>query len=397
MGGINIAVRHHKERKFIMHKTILTAFICSIMVTIAYAEPSINSTTGTWAHSSTVTITGNDFGSKTTEVPIIWDDFETGSFSTKWRAKLPSASKGATDDYIMNVRAHNWRNISASHSRSQYHAAGGHDPAGYQAVSGRNFNRSGPNVMISFDVSPPIGPNTGLYLRYYYRHDPLWDGPFHNLKLSDVSNWDGAESNMWPHNQGGHDYYFEYRALPLSGRIGMHTVHSNMRSCSGYNYPCDAGMHPPEPNQGWNLYEYLIMHNSTNGFCRVYIDNKLVYEKGTGEDCNEFSYDINSLWLGGYFRATLNPESGDPDGYRYFDDVYADRAFQRVVLTNNSNYRFSTIIEPQIPSAWNSDGNSITCTVNLGKLPDSGTAYLFVFDADNKHNPVGFAFEIGGS
>jgi hypothetical protein len=71
-----------------------------------------------------------------------------------------------------------------------------------------------------------------------------------------------------------------------------------------------------------------------------------------------------------------------------------DNTFSRVVLANNATYTSATIVEPQIPTVWS--GSSITVTVNLGKLPDTGTAYLFVFDSNNRGNAVGYPVTIGG-
>jgi len=82
-----------------------------------------------------------------------------------------------------------------------------------------------------------------------------------------------------------------------------------------------------------------------------------------------------------------------PDAFRYFDDIYIDTTWSRVVLANNQDYDSATIVEPQIPSAWS--GNSISATINLGAITDS-TAYLFVFDADNNHNG-GYEIQVGGS
>jgi len=84
---------------------------------------------------------------------------------------------------------------------------------------------------------------------------------------------------------------------------------------------------------------------------------------------------------------------GHADAYRYYDDVYLDNTWSRVMLANNSNYDLVTIVEPQIPSAWSN--NSITVTVNLGRLPSTGCAYLFVFDENNNLNSLGFPVPIG--
>ena len=73
--------------------------------------------------------------------------------------------------------------------------------------------------------------------------------------------------------------------------------------------------------------------------------------------------------------------NGHDDAWRYYDDIYIDNTFSRVMLCNNSTYASATICEPQIPhTTWN-DG-SIALTVNQGALTGE-TAYLFVFDNSN--------------
>ncbi|MEW6517600.1 MAG: T9SS type A sorting domain-containing protein [candidate division FCPU426 bacterium] len=85
----------------------------------------------------------------------------------------------------------------------------------------------------------------------------------------------------------------------------------------------------------------------------------------------------------------------DDRACRYFDDLYVDNTFSRVVLADNPDYDLATVIEPQIPSAW-SDG-SVTIRVNAGKLADNQQAYVFVFDAANQHNAAGFPVLLGAS
>ena len=94
-----------------------------------------------------------------------------------------------------------------------------------------------------------------------------------------------------------------------------------------------------------------------------------------------------------YIKTLSSTQREDPDNWRYFDDVYIDRTPTRAVLANNSSYDSATIVEPQIPSVW-ADG-SVTAKVNLGKLPDSGNAYLFVFDSNNQANSVGYPVTLG--
>ena len=51
----------------------------------------------------------------------------------------------------------------------------------------------------------------------------------------------------------------------------------------------------------------------------------------------------------------------------------------------------AAVCEPQIPSAWSA--TEITATVNLGSLSGK-KAYLFVFDADNIANTVGYTVSL---
>ena len=81
--------------------------------------------------------------------------------------------------------------------------------------------------------------------------------------------------------------------------------------------------------------------------------------------------------------------------YRYFDDIYIDTTFSRVMLADNQTISHASVVEPQPPMVWSED--SITFKVNLGRLPDTGTAYLFVFDANNSSNSVGYPVTIGTS
>ena len=82
----------------------------------------------------------------------------------------------------------------------------------------------------------------------------------------------------------------------------------------------------------------------------------------------------------------------DPDAFRYFDDLYVDTTWSRVVLADSADYSAASVVEPQIPSAW-SDA-SITAQANLGRLTCPATAYLFVFDASGSRNAEGFPVEI---
>ena len=82
-----------------MVNKVIYALICFLMLaTFANAQPNITSTSGTYAHNSTVTISGNNFGSKLTGPPVCWDNCESGTPGDKWNYR-PSSSSGALGSY----------------------------------------------------------------------------------------------------------------------------------------------------------------------------------------------------------------------------------------------------------------------------------------------------------
>jgi hypothetical protein len=108
---------------------------------------------------------------------------------------------------------------------------------------------------------------------------------------------------------------------------------------------------------------------------------------------------FGAVSIGGYYRHTTCGGTApdlDDDAFRYYDDVYVDTTLSRVMLCDTATYPTvsTATCEPQIPITWNN--SSISARVNLGKLPSQGTAYLFVFDANNNCNSTGFPVTIGG-
>ncbi len=359
----------------------------------AWAD-SITGGDTTLTHGSSATITGT-FTAKTAAEPVMWDNFDDGAIKAQWKTQVPCSSD--TADYNMAAHTGTWRSVGQAHANSSYFVAGGHDPAAYNP----NLSSKGVFVMLGCDVTAPTG--SYIYMSYYYRHDPSWDdGPFNNLKMADFASGHAHDCrpgvcSTWPNydhydttSDGQYsDLYFEYRNVDENNAtFGLHCVGPDNIS-TGYNihdlatnyYPCDAGLNPPKPSQGWHRYEFIVSVGQTgdNRHLNIKIDGVDYYPYPFGTDTG-IDQDVHSILIGGYFRATLSPETGDADGFRYFDDVYIDNTLQRVVLANHSTYASATIIEPQIPTAWTT--GKISMTVNQGAIPD-GTAYLYVIDATN--------------
>ena len=64
---------------------------------------------------------------------------------------------------------------------------------------------------------------------------------------------------------------------------------------------------------------------------------KLNYSGNVYQYCD----DSNSFAIGSYWRKTSD-EDGDENAFRYFDDMYVDTTFSRVVIGDNETYTSSS-------------------------------------------------------
>jgi len=346
----------------------------------AQTVPQISSYSGTAAHGQNIIITGSNFGIKNPAAPLAWDDCSSTNLSAIWDRTLPSQ---AGVPYDIAYHDNGFRNVNAPHNRIGKYISGGHAQAAYTNWNGL----AGPVVVLGKDYSPGT---TNFYISYYYRLDPLWP-PNNGESVTDPNH----KLNIFSPNIGTDIScinYLEYRPEPENARGAYHS--SSMDS-SGY-WPESDGLFPTEP---WNWVKQEVIGvnviSASAGKFYAYTDNYCGYIRENMRCYQAAS--IKSMSVGYYWARcnSCNPTLGSNDAFRYFADVYMDITPARVVLANNQNYSQATIVEPQIPSAWSA--SSITAKVNLGRLSDTGTVYLFVFDASNNHNATGYPIVLGGS
>lgn len=262
-------------------------------------------------------------------------------------------------------------------------------------------NQVGANVMLMACVPPQGGVAncsqaqswTNLFVHYYTRYDPSWP-TFAYSANEKIINFEEGDTIYNPPDYYSHGPYVS----TTPGQIGV-----NHRSDQpGAHDPCNPPTYTQcfaAPKTDWQNWEWQVS-KATDSTMRFYVNNQLHLTET--DDHVVRSVNKTGVSVGGYYclRATglancldNNQKTGHPDAFRYFDDVYIDNTYARVVLANNASYEQATIVEPQIPSAW-SDG-SIAVTVNGGKFADGQTAFLFVFDAENNHNASGYPVTIG--
>jgi hypothetical protein len=393
-----------------MRKHILKIVFLLVAVLIApntvWAEPEIRSVTPvtTFTHGALVTIGGRLFGTKTQPAPYIWDDASGSDPLQKWDVVYPFTNDAA---FRLAYRAPSQvtrangatGGVALPHSHIQKYICGAH----YR--SGNMDAYSGWNVAA---VKNNQEGQTYTYISYYRTIDPHWylhancqagqeyrcD---HNFKEYDYAEGYGIYGNM-------NNIYFgnESGSSPFDNLVwgGMYIEGMNLTINSvnpafmtwyqQYN-TVFSSVGVPGVGQGWQKVELILKHNSLDGFHRIFQDNLLVWDVSLDDDGLAAGPRVETVF-GGFARESGNAEEYK-NNWRYYADVYYDHSLARVMLANNARYDLATITEPQIISTW-SDG-SISATLNLGRLPDSGTVYLFVFDAGNVHNQTGYLITLG--
>ena len=389
-------------------KSFFTIILLLLSFQLAQADPSVMTASSSLVHRGSVTITGTNFGTKVPAAPLWWDDMEgaadgsrsftSGELSWVVSGVLSGNSKhyseavpstGSEPSALMTYRNANYRAVTGPHSRSAKYAAGGH----WQFANNvpEYSNSSYQNVALTID-SGTASKNV-WYVHWYYRVDPNW------TMLNGWENHKKSAPNLGMTIYDSPNAYMSSGSAESEGGAAGNTINYSMDNFIGACNRTETRTGPNAKNS-WVAVEQLW--DSPNGIHELWAWNggsasgrKTYVNNPSG--CTNTKNNTRSFSLGGWYCTNTNlvesNKRGHQNNFRYFDDIYVDNTFSRVVLANNATYENATIVEPQLPSAWNS--TSITFTANLGKLPDNGRAYLFVFDSSNRRNQVGFCVPLG--
>ena len=386
-----------------LKKFIISLALVSFEITVAYAEPAINSlSVSSVSHKSTITIEGSDFGPKNPASPVWWDDCEDATEDSPaylegiYYRVFPQEN-GLTDTYwLTQYRAAGFRNVAAAHSKSTKYIAGGHK---------QEEDHSGRNVAFIVDLSPGSGTEyEQMFLHFRYRHDPLWPpygGSCPNLKYIRYGNNPNAlvdDPHQYEQSSGYGGFCVKYGDSGSDwGCHDLHTEIDGWDTCKGdstygpSNLPCRFR----NPKYDWiQIFEVVDIANGTYEIYSPHSDG--VHYAGWIHNARTpmYSWNIEGVQMGGFYRKNGCDSNyvTDDNAFRYFDDIYIDNTLSRVYLGDNQTLEHCTKLEIQIPSSWSA--SSITITVNTGSLPKCETAYLFVFDADNNYNIEGYPVSV---
>ena len=320
--------------------------------------PTISSVSGTVSNGNTITISGSGFGTKATARPVAWDNFEDGSVNA-------SATIGTWSDLNSLVV----RNTNSRHARSSYTA--------YTNLTGAWPSNS--NAYLSG------GSNSTTWYAQYW----LYLGSNFNFS----SNMDNSRGNvkffrMWDTGSDSKNFVAAFHS-------GDH-VCAVVEQCTTAGPTCYMYDYNPTTeldNGQWNLLQFEYKESSASdiadGVWRMWSNGDLVYNfSNLTTKCSGHTSNSRPFILG-FFDS--HDASGTNSDF-YMDDAYIDNTWSRIELTNNQNYSSATIHEIQPPTTWSD--SAATFTVNQGSF-NSGTAYVFVTDANGTRNASGYPITIG--
>lgn len=336
------------------HMLITAVFFC-FSSSAVFAAPIIQNISQA---SNTLTITGSGFGTKATASPIVWDDFNAGTNggAVNLNGWIPDAGNSPT---YSSTRAHSG-GVSA---RTQF-------------IGVNNYNSS---------VVRSIGSLSTVYYSYWVYVERLSGVASRNIKLTRVSSSGGTDTIHSTPNLGATIFYDAVSpAYYVQGGDSSSITYYDNRDTSA---PSDVGR--------WAKMEHYVKLSSTpgaaDGEIQTFMDGYQVKNTtglvtlGSPSSGNTF----RNLTLSFYVAHDVGG-----DYYIYNDDVYLDNTRARVELCPNPAWSSRGQCETQIPTAWDSNGNSITVNVNQGQFSGNTAAYLYVVNSDGTVNTTGYPVTI---
>lgn len=359
------------------------------------ADPTITGDSGNWTHNGTITLTVTNAGTKPQAGPRVWDNgIGSGKVANnpngRWTRGIPDANPPGQQQYDLQYRTAPYRGVSPPHSEDSGFIVGAHD---YSATGAYD----GGDVIMCKTVPVSIGDY--VYARWYEQRDPNWrycgdsgvigcgtpDNNYKNFDWSKTGFYD-SQNNWYTANHPGQpscggnagDWLVQDNPGPNGPQQVENTWSSNSSNMCG----------------SWRLNEHLVkVSNVANGGSVQIWDNGTRKLSNTATITQDWNTGNVSVCIGGFSRALSD------DNFRFYDDLWIDNTRQMVLVCD----------QPTISDYWGG-GNHGTChpqpatswsntsiTIQVNRAGNSGTKYVYVFNANGEHNSTGYAVTMGGS
>lgn len=297
-----------------------------------------------------VTISGSGFGTKSPAKPYLWAPFDSGSIN-------PSSLGTRTT----------WDAIE-----SMGYTAG--EGAGGTGVA-KATNNSG-IWTLGVNTSGSINWNDYGQKMYLFRKVKI------NFAIGN-KNW--KNWRLWATNLTYPNIYIQ-----LGSSMNLMNQESN-GTCGHLNWIDDAR------NNQYNAFatEELIMransaHDTMDSLFQYYSNGTTI----TNDTTCELDRPLAPMVLNFPAHGVIANESMGSNDRTWYDDIYLDNTWSRIMIGNASTLAASTHKEIQIPSSWSA--NSITASVNRGTFADGSAAYLYAVDSMGAVNVNGYPITFSG-
>lgn len=365
-------VFHSFQSKQLLFTTLFASF-CSLSASlVANAAPAISSINGSISHGSSITINGTGFGVKSPAAPYLWANFDDGSSQPSslgqirsWTVNNFTPTAGVGVRNTAGMQSYLW-----NYQESNFSATMGTKPSGF----GWNDIGSSWYVFRKGKRNWPVVDMNWKNIRFWYS-----GGSF----TQSIGN-----GNVVDEGSGSASYMCAWQST-LSAKCKDSITVDQARGYSDARWNTEQfiGRVQSAAGQTDGFYEYIV--NGRRAIQLPYFDynqKNFIMAQGTPGEA-WFVHD----------QSANDPDP--PSGARtWWDDIYVDRTWARVMLSNSSTWGTASsgpLYEIQIPTAWSN--TSITVQINIGEFSNGATAYLYVVDANGDANAPGFPVTIGGS
>lgn len=329
--------------------------------TISSATPSIGNVSGTLNHGNYITITGSGFGTKSPAKPIMWAPFEAGSISLDASLSSGDGSIKSSTDGFDEISS-----VDLPHTRSSYALRGMPYSSGIKR-----------NIVVGVNSSYPT-TKIFIFNRRKYAHPTFLDGVT-NYKFNRVWPSTDTRTNFFLHFT---NYGTKYTNSTTEGAT------SSTEFYEGY----------VAPNNVWFTEELQVDHGDVdvaNASWKYWISGN-TYSRSNYVGAKTGTYNggpQENVWYRWYIQTHWTNDPPPSGAYVYFDDVYMDSTWSRVMIGDASTYDSCTHHEPLIPTAWSD--SSIKAYFNQGSFSNGKSVYLFVVDSTGAVS-LGKLMTIGG-
>lgn len=316
---------------------------------------------------SSYTLTGSGFGTKTQPLPIMFDNFSSGTVGARVRPNSPTISASGTwiwDDHGISstvrpvyatdiLRTNSTRNAKAAFSGSVNLNA--------LELIDSGFTNAGDEKFVS----------------WWMYYDITGSGYSDNFKPYMVY---GTSENQVP------EFYLGWGLPPSDG--GLRNSFQDKVIGAGasgiINPTVNNGPHVDEIAGKWIKFEVWLKQSSADTYdgayqVRVHTPEDSVPIELTHDDPTTRTRLYSDRNYRNFFIGSFHRNTGGTSANVYISDVYSDNTRQRVELGDAATWSACTFTEAQVATAW--ADTSITITANAGAFTTGQTAYLYVIDS----------------